>query len=255
MKTTELTRILAGGALAIGLVGAARAAQVSFSAKAPTLGPMDISNLKGAEAGVNNVSDGDNDATYIADDRPTQGQTFTTGTNSAGYLVQAVTLREVKHETYSLVPDLTYKIRITKPSGDTLSILDWDTAKVPASTPGNISSIGDGSEMGNGAGQFITFTLAKPVKLDPNTTYGFDVSGGTDRHYWQIDGTASNAYAGGVAYSVVGKDKFTPRTGDHVFVVALTSAKAPSASQTSAAPAAKPSTQQAATSGKTGSSE
>src|SRR5262249_7312505 len=112
-----------------------------------------------------------------------------------------------------------------------------------------------GEEMGNGSGQFITFTLEKAVKLEPNTTYGFDVSGGTDRHYWQIDGTGSNAYPEGVAYSVVGKDKFTPRTGDHVFVVALTPAKASSATQTSASPATKPSTQQAAASDNTQSSK
>jgi hypothetical protein len=238
MKIMKLTRTLAATAMALSLATATHAAQVSFSAKAPTPGPNDIANLVGANAEINSVSDGDNDATYLADDRPVQGQTFTTGTNAAGYQLRAVTLREVKHETYALVPDLKYTIRITKPSDKTLEVIATETAQAAATAPGNFRSIGDGAEMGVGSGGFIAFTLDQPVTLKPNTTYGFDVGGGNTRHYWQTDGTASDVYAGGEAYSSgaagVGCGTRTSRTGDHVFVVGLSPASAALASQATA---------------------
>jgi hypothetical protein len=61
------------------------------------------------------------------------------------------------------------------------------------------------------------------VTLKPNTVYGFDINGGTDRHYWQWDGTTQNAYPKGNAYSVR-KGRLIERIGDHVFIVALTRA-------------------------------
>lgn len=217
---------------------ATQAARVSFSAKAPTLGTNDIANLTGANADFNNVSDGDHDATYLADDRPIQGQTFTTGLNSRGYQLRAVTLRAVKHETYALVPDLKYTVRITQPSGTTLKIIATETAEAAAAVPGNIRSISDGGETGSGSGTYITFTFDKPVTLKPNTMYGFDVGGGDVRHYWQTDGTASNIYAGGEAYSSgtggAGNGQRASRTGDRVFVVALTPADTPTAGQAKA---------------------
>jgi len=205
---------------------AAPAAQVSFSKTAPKPGPNDISNLTCADSENDNVDNGDHEATYIADDRPVQGQTFTTGTNAAGYQLQSVVLREVPYDTYALVPDLTYTIRITKPSGSSFSVIAQESATVPATTSGNFSSIGDGGEMGMGSGGFITFTLSKPVQLQPNTIYGFDISGGRTRHYWQTAGTVSDAYKRGEAYSIGINGKFMPRKGDHVFVATLVPASA-----------------------------
>jgi hypothetical protein len=211
--------------MALFLAGILPAAQVSFSNKAPTAGPVDIANLQGANLELNNVSDGDNDATYLADDRPVQGQTFTTGTNAAGYVLRAVALREAKHETYALVPDLKYTVRVTKPAGKSLEILTTETVEVAATTAGNFQTIADGEGMGTGSGSFIIFTFAKPVALKPSTIYGFDVGGGKTRHYWQTDGIGSNTYAGGEAYSSgslgAGSDTRTARSGDHVFVVTL----------------------------------
>ena len=42
-------------------------------------------------AGSGNVASGDPNATYLADDRPVQGQAFTTGSNPSGYLLTALT--------------------------------------------------------------------------------------------------------------------------------------------------------------------
>jgi len=207
----------------VAMAASASAATVSFGTSPPTPGLDDVANLQGTSEEAKNVNEGDHDAIYVADDRPTQGQTFTTGTNAAGYVLRAITLREVAFDTYALVPDLTYTIRITQPADTKLSVLSTETAKVAAETPGNFPTIGDGSDMGSGSGRYITFTLEKPVTLKPGTIYGFDVSGGTERHYWQWDGTDADAYRGGVAYSLP-KGKMAERTGDHVFAVALSRA-------------------------------
>jgi hypothetical protein len=100
-------------------------------------------------------------------------------------------------------------------------VLSTETVKVAAETSGNFPTIGGGNDRGSGSGHFMTFTLDKPVALKPNTIYGFDVSGGTDRHYWQWDGTDTDAYRNGTAYSLRA-GQMAERTGDHVFVVALT---------------------------------
>src|SRR5262245_36458259 len=100
MKLTRLTLALVANAFVLSLVAEAPAAQVSFSTNVPPRGPDDIANLRGGGSEGENVNGGDHDATYIADDRPVQGQTFTTGTNAAGYQLRAVTLREVTYETY-----------------------------------------------------------------------------------------------------------------------------------------------------------
>jgi hypothetical protein len=147
---------------------------------------------------------------------------LTTSTYTSGYQLQSITLREVNCETFCLVPDLKYTIRITKPSGDKLEVLATETAEAAASTPGNFPSISGGGDPGAGSGSFITFTLENPVRLQPGTTYGFDVSGGTTtRHYWQMDGTASNTYSAGTAYSILPNNKLKLRNGDHVFVLKL----------------------------------
>jgi hypothetical protein len=207
----------------VAMAASTSAATVSFAMIQPTPGPDDIANLQGATEEAKNVNEGDHDAIYIADDRPTQGQTFKTGTNATGYVLRAITMREVAFDTYALVPDLTYTIRITEPADGKLSVLSTETAKVAADTSGNFPTIGDGNDKGSGSGRFITFALEKPVVLKPNTIYGFDVSGGTERHYWQWDGTDTDAYRDGVAYSLP-KGKMAERTGDHVFAVALTRA-------------------------------
>src|SRR5436190_18760419 len=194
MNTNLCARSLASVALVLLMAKGTNAANVSFSAVAPAPGPLDIANLSGARSENDNVNYGDHDAIYIADDRPIQGQTFTTGTKATGYQLQSITLREVNCETYCLVPNLKYTIRVTKPSPDKLQVLSSETCEVSASVPGNFPSIGGGGDPGTGSGGFITFTLEKGVKLEPKTAYGFDVSGGSTRHYWQMDGTVSNAY-------------------------------------------------------------
>ena len=235
LSATRAARVLNTLAVAVmicSLTGTVWGATASFSATAPTLGSNDISNLTGASDVTNNVSRGDPNATYLANDRPVQGQTFTTGSGT-GYQLTAVTLKQVAYSTFALVPNLTYTIRVTRPSGGSaLSVLASETASVPDNTPGNFPTISGGGSRGPGSGRYVTFTLANPVALSANTTYGFDVGAGTSTHYWETDGTSNTvAYAGGTAYSSapngVGGTTRTDRAGDHVFVLALIAANAP----------------------------
>ena len=116
-------------ALVFGLEGTSvvHAATATFSTTAPTLGVSDISQLTNAADRTNNVGGSVDDQggnfVYIDNGRPAQGQTFTTGGNANGYALTAVTLKQVAYDTYALVPDMTYYIRITSPSGSTLRIL------------------------------------------------------------------------------------------------------------------------------------
>jgi len=237
--------------VAISFAASVSGATVSFTTSQPTPGPDDVVNLQGASDEGKNVNEGDHNAIYIADDRPTQGQSFTTGTNSAAYVLRAITLREVPFDTYALIPDLTYTVRIIQPAVAGLSVLSTETAKVAAEAPGNIPTISEGSNPGNGSGSFITFTLAQPVTLKPNTIYGFDISGGTDRHYWQWDGTNKDAYPRGTAYSLR-EGKMIERTGDHVFVVSLTRTTVTEPARASAQADQTPSARKVANTGTTG---
>src|SRR5947209_14301326 len=120
---------------ALCLTGGAHAATASFSTTAPAVGANDISQLTGhvtsgsaASQKKSNVGAGDDNAVYLDSGRPAQGQTFKTGTNANGYQITAVTLRQVTYNTYALVPDITYSIRITLPSGSSLTVLGEETA-------------------------------------------------------------------------------------------------------------------------------
>jgi len=221
----------------VGFTTGARAANVSFSSTAPALGPNDISNLTGAGTNkASNVDGLDDDAVYIASNRPTQGQIFTTGGNANGYSLTSVTLKQVAYDTYALVPGITYAIRISRASRSTLTVLAEETAVVPEDATDcstcNFPTINGGNNPGPGSGRYITFTFATNVVLNPNTSYGFDVGGTSSFHYWETDGTTNlNSYAGGDAYSSgaggLGSSSRTERSGHRVFVAALTAATTP----------------------------
>src|SRR5215471_13747151 len=191
--TAKLPYVLAVPAMAMFLAGAAQAATVFFSPTnaPPSLGSISISNLfapylspaHGSDfGGGSNVGSGGNGGgsdgsyTYIADDKAVVGQSFTTGTNAAGYKVVAVTLRAVAYgSTSSEVTSVNYALRITKPSGmattnNTLTVLAYETAEVgvdyancpTCNIPDNFGA------KGTGCGRYMTFVLATPVALLPN---------------------------------------------------------------------------------------
>src|ERR1700722_307802 len=102
-----------GGAGSLFLALSLSGATLTLSTSAPVPGPSDIYSFAGASHDGANTGNGspfadgaDNDAfTYIAGDRVDQGQTFTTGSYSNGYVMSAVWLR---HAGYTNNTTLTY---------------------------------------------------------------------------------------------------------------------------------------------------
>ena len=247
----KLAKALATTAVVLLLVYPAVAGSVFFGTNAPALGSIIISNLTGAPPSPDHGTDYSPDSnidgsyTYVADDKSVPGQTFKTGTDTNGYKLVAVTLRQVIYNTYTLVPGINYTVRITRPlTTNTLAVVATETAEVGEDTTGcdtcNFVSYNQGLNAAPGSGRYITFMLDTPVPLAPNTTYGFDVGGGDVRHYWETDGrdstpdrfhTPQDPYTGGNAYNSGlwnghGDNTMTNFPGDRVFVVALTSGNA-----------------------------
>jgi fibronectin type 3 domain-containing protein len=229
------------------LVGA-HAATLTFNTAMPSDGTVVISNTTGAAfdadnvggSGVNASGSPNNGAandgtTYIASDRPAQGQTFTTGSNSGGYALNSITVRmqgytnniasgnSIGGYNLSSASNSIY-VRVGQVDGTTLIPVICDIAYTGGS--GNPGSGGTA----NGPGIYLTFTFAVPVILKPNTVYGFDLAGGNGP-YCELLGirngaTGGNPYAGGTAYtsgaSGWGNNTVTAQAGERVFRVAMT---------------------------------
>ena len=79
----------------------------------------------------------------------------------------------------------------------------------------------------NGDGMWLHFTLATPLVLATNTTYGFDLTSvGNNNVFFEWLGNATNIFSSGAAYkgSTAGTPDNTLNTlvGDRVFLVQLT---------------------------------
>ncbi len=225
------------------LVTGAHALQLTFSTTAPVPGPDDVHQLAGAANDAVNVRDagtyadgGANDGfTYVAGDRPAQGQTFTTGGNASGY---ALTTIWVRHAGYTANADQTYwnftgdgqplTLRVTDPAqaGTAGFALATETYSFTGSEPNGPTPRTGNSPQGSGV--WLRFDLATPVNLQPNTSYGFDLQffGGAIR-YFELLGTENpDATTAGGAYrgATVGSSDNTLEalTGDRVFLAGLT---------------------------------
>jgi hypothetical protein len=166
--------------------------------------------------GVQNLNFSTNDATntavafvgndYLAGDNSAAiGQSFTTGANTGGYSLSAISVRQVSWgTTFWDITGGTITLQVFKLnswSGGVGSItqLAQETATVSGEPDGiTLSSGTPGSNA-----RWLTVNLATAVTLLPGTEYGFQImSDGTginDRFFMQIDGTSTNSYAGGFA--------------------------------------------------------
>ncbi len=213
------------------------AATLTIISTAPVPGLNDISNFAGAPTDGQNVNNGAtyadggaNDAfTYVAGDRASQGQTFITGGDTNGYTLTTIWLR---HVGYTNNTSTTYW---AMNSGVTLTVRVTDPAQVGTSgfvvrnetyaTTGN-EGWGGSFNSANGSGNWLRFTLASPLALTANKTYGFDVTSATTGAYFEWLGTSNNLFTGGSAYkgNTTGNtdNTLTALTGDRVFVLELT---------------------------------
>jgi hypothetical protein len=220
----------------------ATGAQLSFTLTDPVPDASDVANFTGSATDGTNVRDGgtyadgaSNDGfTYVAQDRPNQGQTFTTGANPSGYAVSSIWLKHVGYSantatTYSNIPNgTTFTLRMTDPAqagtaGFALVTETYSTTGAEPNIPSGFAATN------NGTSTWFRFTFDAPVNLAPNTVYGFDLTSGSPNCYFELAGTEIDAIAGGTAYrgglngNAGGPDNvMTTLNGDRVFVVDLT---------------------------------
>ena len=200
----------------------AQAGTLVFSSAVPTFDGDDITQLGiGTLATASGGSNNDN-ANYVAFDRPTQGQSFTIATAGS---IQSLTLR-LSPAGFDIRDFAPITVRLNTIAGTTLATLATETA-----------TIGTFGAQPRNPGDYITFSFASPVAVSPGT-YGFDF-GETVQSYFQIDGALNTSYAGGSAYSsgpIISGDKgngigdatATLRDTDRTFGVAFTAIPEPS---------------------------
>jgi len=219
-------------------VSSASALTLTLCDTVPTPGPADAFNFSGAVNDGANVSDGrvypegpgNDQFTYVAGDRPHQGQTFTTGSHPKGYIIKAVWVRQAGYTenavrtTWQMNAGGKITLRVTDPmlgGSDKFALHAEDyiaTGKEGWGGPMR-SSI-------NGAGTWLKFTFSSPVVLSPDKTYGFDLCSSHRQVYFEWLGISdSDAYIGGGAYN--GNTAGAPDNamnglaGDRVFLVEL----------------------------------
>jgi hypothetical protein len=189
-------------------VFSASAAVMSIS---PSANPPAVNNADIAQFVIGSqVTAGDqNDAIYLFSDRPAQGQSFTTGSNPLGYTLDAVTFQHwAGGGTFPGGNPLP--VRITQLTGSVITVLHSESAP---ETP-FVNTADD---------EYVTFTLATPQLLAPNTTYGFDV--GMTLGGFAIQSNNADPYLGGTAYSSgdngIGTLVADLRNGDRTFHINL----------------------------------
>jgi len=230
MKIKVLLTVVAIGLSAMG----SRAAITTWSLTPPTVDGDDIAQLTFGCEGVdtNNVNLGDDAATYIAYDRPAQGETFTTGNNPNGYVLSAITVKDAQN-TGGISLDSgwdAFNGRFEIFVGQTnAGIFSHDHSEIAPLGGEQAASPGYNGNTGPRGG-YVTFTLSTPVLLAPNTVYAFSIYTLADQYgggYFPSDGTNSSVYAGGIAFSEAGGVVTAHPGGDRVFHLDLAQATAP----------------------------
>ena len=155
------------------------AGTVSVSSSAPVVNGSDIVNNSGG-------SDAGGDQGHVWSNRPHQGQSFTTGANPGGYLLKAVTMKNLNNSVSS---GPTFNLIVGRLTGSgspevMTQIGTTETGVAPSYSPN----------------QYLTFTLATPLPLDPGTRYGF-LWGSAGQGFVSVNNLDDAAYADGTALS------------------------------------------------------
>jgi autotransporter-associated beta strand protein len=226
---------------------------ISTNTLAPALGAYDQFYLPGPvdEAtgamtftGNPNVASGDNDVlTYVAGDKASKGQSFTTGPNPAGYTISSVTIRHIlwtnflANGTFMNIPTAsTFPFRFGTISGANITGILTTNATYSGST---LNFAGTG-----GTGIYFTFDLSNAglATLAPNTTYFFELASTANPPYFELHNTQTNAtsYTGGTAFygdttanlDQSGVVNLPPFGGEFAFVAKLAAVGAPTVTAT-----------------------
>lgn len=200
--------------------------QITSSDAAPAINGGDEAYLPAVSADGENIDAGNDAHTYIAWDRPSQGMSFTTGSDPLGYTLNAITIQQVNydHAWADVQPGDVFQFAFGTLSG---------TTKTPLYQANTVLYAGDPINNGDsiGSGKFLTFDLSSAGigTLSPNTRYYFEVAvkNGTGQFvYVEWNGASAGDYAGGEAFSGDANAAITPTyvamTGDRAFHADLT---------------------------------
>jgi len=199
----------------------AHGATISWSSTAPAVNGDDISNFNGTTSDAGNINSGNNAQTVVAGGQGQQGQTFTTGGDTGGYVLMAITLQHVKYSSNTTSYDLgpgwgsgnPFTLRIGTISGGTFTATSTETAAMNSYFP-------NGSYNDTGSGAYCTLTLDTPIILAPNTTYAFSLDSSNPWFELNGNGTTDANYGGGTAFTATEQSSpaaATTYTGDRVF--------------------------------------
>ena len=208
------TKLLILGAL-LALQCATTQAQIPItsSASAPATGAYDQYYLPGpvSEAtntmnisgnGTNPDSANNDGLTYVASDRTSKGQSFTTGSNPNGYTLSSVTVRHILMSSYlnngtwaQFNNGNSVAFRFGTISGSTLTPTLTTTATYSGTSFSANGTVGTGT--------YLTFDLsgAGIATLSSNTTYFFELA--SSGPWFELHNTRTNAtsYKGGTAFA------------------------------------------------------
>ena len=183
----------------------------------------DSANIGGVEGQNIFANDG---ATYVAYDRSSQGQTFTTGANPAGYQINAITVQHVQMPVdaangtyYDLQDNDTFELEVGTVSGGVKTPLASGFARYTGSAL-------TGGSPNVGTGNYFTFDLSgENLTLAPNTVCYFMISTEGGNSYFELNGSRTGDFVGGTAIrgevvATIG-ETYVELTGDRVFHVDL----------------------------------
>jgi hypothetical protein len=211
------------------------AASLVLTSDQPTPGTFDVYNFLGADSDTANINGGADQQTYVAYDRPTQGQTFTTPAGSGTFLITDIWIRHAGYTNvapgngtwWNLANGAQYTVRVTDPSSNGTPGFVVTSESYTATGTENAGAQWTGGNNSLGDDVWLHFTLVTPVALTPGKKYGIDltasVQGGGNYLEWL--GVNSDVLSGGEAYT--GTAAHTPGTtvttnvGDRVFLVQL----------------------------------
>jgi alpha-D-xyloside xylohydrolase len=228
----------------MGASSPALALTLALTSSGPVPGPYDIYNFAGADMDMHNVylagnapatNGSANDGyTYVANDRPTQGQTFTTGAGAGGYLLTDIWVQHAGYTANTIDPNSpgsngtwwqmaaggSLALRVTKPSGFALAAETYSATGTEGWPTSPTSSL-------NGDGMWLHLKLGAPVLLTAGSTYGFDLTSvGDNNIFFEWLGTQANLLTGGGAYRGITAgspdNTLTAMVGERVFLLQLT---------------------------------
>ena len=151
------------GFLTVGLSENLHAQTFTVTSSAPTPGSDDIDQI-GTPAGGNPSGPGGAYSNFYTD-YVTEGETFTTGSNAGGYILNSITLQL----------DDAGNASGTTPTVSVFSITSAPTAGTADSGSFNTTPLSTANYSGPAfaSGNYLTFNLATPLTLSANTLYGF----------------------------------------------------------------------------------